>query len=74
MHHEKNAFLGIIGGSGLYKIFDDIEELDIDTPFGKPSSKIFLKNGVAFLSRHGIDHSIPPHLVNYRANIYALYK
>jgi methylthioadenosine phosphorylase (EC 2.4.2.28) len=44
MHHENNAFLGIIGGSGLYKIFDDVEELDIDTPFGKPSSKIFLKN------------------------------
>jgi methylthioadenosine phosphorylase (EC 2.4.2.28) len=43
MHHENNAFLGIIGGSGLYKIFDDVEELDIDTPFGKPSSKIFLK-------------------------------
>jgi len=74
MHHENNAFLGIIGGSGLYKIFDDVEELDIDTPFGKPSSKIFLKNGVAFLSRHSIDHSISPHLVNYRANIYALYK
>ncbi len=74
MHHEDKAFLGIIGGSGLYKIFEDVEELDIDTPFGKPSSKIFLKSGVAFLSRHGIDHSTPPHLVNYRANVYALYK
>ncbi|GAB6078268.1 MTAP family purine nucleoside phosphorylase [Hydrogenobaculum acidophilum] len=74
MHHEDKAFLGVIGGSGLYKIFDDVEELDIDTPFGKPSSKIFLKSGVAFISRHGVDHSIPPHLVNYRANVYALYK
>ncbi len=74
MHHEDRAFLGIIGGSGLYKIFDDVEEIEIDTPFGKPSSKIFIKDGVAFLSRHGVDHSIPPHLVNYRANIYALYK
>lgn len=67
------AYLGVIGGSGLYKIFENVEELEINTPFGKPSSKIFLKDGVAFLSRHGINHSIPPHLVNYRANIYALY-
>jgi len=74
MHHESSASIGIIGGSGLYKIFDDVEELDTQTPFGAPSSKVFLKNGVGFISRHGTDHSIPPHLVNYRANIYALYK
>jgi 5'-methylthioadenosine phosphorylase len=74
MHHESSASIGIIGGSGLYKIFDDVEELDIQTPFGAPSSKVFLKNGVGFISRHGTDHSIPPHLVNYRANIYTLYK
>jgi 5'-methylthioadenosine phosphorylase len=70
--------IGIIGGSGLYKmgIMDDVEEIDVDTPFGKPSDKITLGtiNGVdvAFLPRHGKGHSIAPHKVNYRANIFAL--
>ncbi len=73
MQDENRAFLGVIGGSGLYKIFGDVEKISLDTPFGKPSSDIFLKNGVAFLSRHSTDHSIPPHLVNYRANVYALH-
>lgn len=65
--------IGIIGGSGLYKIFDNVEKIELDTPFGKPSSPIFVKDNVFFLSRHGTNHSIPPHLVNYRANLYALY-
>ncbi len=70
--------LGVIGGSGLYKIegFKKIDELEIETPFGEPSSPIIIAEyegrNLAFLSRHGTDHSIPPHLVNYRANIWAL--
>lgn len=70
--------IGIIGGSGLYKmgIMEDVEEIDVDTPFGKPSDKITLGtiNGVdvAFLPRHGKGHTIAPHKVNYRANIFAL--
>ena len=70
--------IGIIGGSGLSKIgiFKDIEEIDINTPFGRPSEKILIGKisgvEVAFLARHGKDHTIAPHNVNYRANIFAL--
>jgi len=70
--------IGIIGGSGLYKmgIMDDVEEISVDTPFGKPSDKITLGKisdvDVAFLPRHGKGHSIAPHKVNYRANVFAL--
>jgi len=70
--------IGIIGGSGLYAIdgIEVIDELDIDTPFGKPSDKLTLAtihgHEVVFLPRHGKTHSIPPHKINYRANIYAM--
>jgi len=73
-----NQRTGIIGGSGLYHIdgIEIIDELDIDTPFGKPSDTLTLAtiNGheVVFLPRHGRTHSIPPHKINYRANIYAM--
>jgi len=69
---------GIIGGSGLYEIdgIEIIEELDIDTPYGKPSDKLTLakinEHEVVFLPRHGRTHAIPPHKINYRANIYAM--
>jgi len=72
--------LGIIGGSGLYQI-DGIEILDeiaIKTPFGEPSDKyIFTQyNGrkVVFLPRHGKGHKYPPHLINFRANIWGFRK
>lgn len=70
--------LGIIGGSGLYGMNDltEVEERQIDTPFGKPSSPVILGklNGqpVAFLARHGVGHIYAPSEVNYRANIYAM--
>lgn len=70
--------IGLIGGSGFYKIgiIKDAEEIDIDTPFGKPSDKITVGEiegvEVAFLPRHGKNHQYPPHKVNYRANIFAL--
>lgn len=70
--------LGIIGGSGLYGMRDltEVEERQVDTPFGKPSSPIILGklNGqlVAFLARHGVGHIYAPSEVNYRANIYAM--
>ena len=70
--------IGVIGGTGLRKI-DDLNitrELLVDTPYGKPSDKILVgkleDRDVAFLARHGEGHTIPPHLINYRANIYAL--
>ncbi len=70
--------LGIIGGSGLYHIddADALKEMDVETPFGTPSSSITLltKNGqeTAFLPRHGKNHEFLPSEVNYRANIWAL--
>lgn len=75
---EQKFHLGIIGGSGLYDFpgLSDQEILEVDTPFGKPSSPIIsgrLKNKkVAFLARHGIGHIYSPSEVNYRANIYAM--
>jgi 5'-methylthioadenosine phosphorylase len=70
--------IGIIGGSGLEKlnIFNQTEELEINTPYGSPSSTIFsgtLENKhVYILSRHGREHTIPPTQVNNKANISAL--
>ena len=70
--------IGIIGGSGLYQMEEVkiTEEKWVDTPFGKPSDAVMLGElagrAVAFLPRHGRGHRIPPHQINYRANIYAL--
>jgi len=72
------AKIGVIGGSGLYDMegITDIEEVDIDTPFGRPSDTIVVGKlegvGVAFLPRHGRGHRILPTEVPVRANIYAL--
>jgi 5'-methylthioadenosine phosphorylase len=72
--------LGIIGGSGLYQI-DGIEILDeiaIKTPFGEPSDKYIITEykgrKVVFLPRHGKGHKYPPHLINFRANIWGFRK
>jgi 5'-methylthioadenosine phosphorylase len=79
MEQERPA-LGIIGGSGIYKMPDltDIQTVEVDTPFGKPSSPVVVGTlagkRIAFLARHGIGHTITPSEVNYRANIYALKK
>ncbi len=70
--------IAIIGGSGLYQLegLEIIDELDIETPYGSPSDKICLArmhdHELIFLPRHGRHHHIPPHKINYRANIYAL--
>ncbi len=74
----KEARLGILGGSGLYSLegIEDIQELNISTPFGEPSDKLRLgKLGaieVVFLARHGRHHTLTPTSVPYRANIWAL--
>jgi len=71
------AKIGVIGGTGLYQIegLTNIEEVNIDTPFGKPSDTITIGRlegvGIAFLPRHGKGHRISPTEVPYRANIYA---
>jgi len=74
----KKATIAFIGGSGLYDIEGAklIEQLDIETPWGKPSDKIDIVDidgtTVAFLPRHGRGHMFPPHQLNFRANIAAL--
>lgn len=76
--NERSAAIGIIGGSGLYQMQElrDATEHKIDTPFGSPSDALVGgKLGgrqVYFLPRHGREHRILPHEINYRANIYAL--
>ena len=73
-----SAEIGIIGGTGIYnaEIFSDVTEIKVHTPFGDTSDNIFIgkhsNKSVAFIPRHGKDHRIPPHKINYRANIWAL--
>jgi 5'-methylthioadenosine phosphorylase len=70
--------IGIIGGSGLYQMPEllDVKEVELDTPFGKPSDAFFggtlEGEPVAFLPRHGRGHRFTPTEVPYRANIYAM--
>jgi len=76
--NKLHADIGIIGGSGLYEFFKKGKWADINTPYGKPSDKIFLTDykgrKITFLPRHARGHKIPPHKINYRANIWALKK
>jgi len=72
--------LGIIGGSGLYQIdgIKILDEIAIETPFGEPSDKYIITQykgrKVVFLPRHGKGHKYPPHLINFRANIWGFRK
>ncbi len=74
----RRADVGVFGGSGLYSLLEDVEELAVDTPFGPPSAPVTIGSvgprRVAFLPRHGRDHSLPPHRVPYRANAWALWQ
>jgi len=76
MSKNHQAEIGIIGGSGFYDLALGLEEIKVETPYGPPSDKIALGNisgrRVAFLPRHNKTHDIPPHQINYRANIWAL--
>jgi 5'-methylthioinosine phosphorylase len=70
--------LAVIGGTGVYKLanLEDVETRQVDTRFGKPSGPVrighLLGQRIAFMARHGEGHSVPPHQVNYRANLAAL--
>lgn len=70
--------IAVIGGSGIVSIFNEREKIDMHTPYGSPSDSISIGEisgvEIAFLQRHGKGHKIPPHKVNYRANIYALHE
>ena len=70
------AEVGVFGGSGFYSFLDDVQEVEVDTPFGAPSAPLmvgeFEGRRVAFLARHGLKHHLPPHRVPYRANVWAM--
>jgi 5'-methylthioadenosine phosphorylase len=72
------AEIGVFGGSGFYKLLDNITEVKVDTPYGPPSDAVMLAEvagrKVAFMPRHGRHHTIPPHKINYRANVWAMHK
>jgi 5'-methylthioadenosine phosphorylase len=78
MNVKSLAEIGIIGGTGVYdpKILRSVEEIKVYTPFGEPSDLVsvglYKDTRLAFIPRHGMNHTIPPHRVNYRANIWAL--
>jgi len=80
MNEKEKAEIGIIGGSGVYdpSMLSEIESVEVDTPFGKPSGAITVgvvgDRRVAFLPRHGVGHHISPSELNSRANICALKK
>lgn len=77
---EEDLEIGIIGGTGIYdpSMFKEERNVKVYTPFGEPSDLISIslhaRRKIAFLPRHGKNHTIPPHNVNYRANIWALKK
>lgn len=68
----------VIGGTGLYKLaeLEGVETHTVDTPYGMPSAPVriggFGPHRIAFLARHGEGHAMPPHRINYRANLWAL--
>ena len=71
--------LAIIGGSSLDRLpaLEDVRRVDVDTPYGAPSGPLIFgklnRRDVVFLARHGENHSLPPHRINYRANLWALH-
>jgi 5'-methylthioadenosine phosphorylase len=70
------AEIGIFGGSGFYELLPDVEEIELDTPYGRPSAPLVVgtisDRRVAFLPRHGRRHELPPHRIPYRANVWAM--
>ena len=72
----QQAEVGVLGGSGFYRFLPEVAMCSVDTPFGAPSDEIAIGavegRQVAFLPRHGSGHTIPPHSINYRANLWAL--
>jgi 5'-methylthioadenosine phosphorylase len=73
---ELHASVGVFGGSGFYRLLDDVEYVQVPTPYGHPSDRIAVGSvdgtSVAFLPRHGSRHTLPPAAINYRANLWAM--
>ena len=68
--------IGVFGGTGFYRFLDDVEEVPVATPYGRPSAPLRVGRmegaDVAFMPRHGDEHTLPPHRINYRANVWAM--
>ena len=68
--------IGVFGGTGFYKLLDEVEEMPVATPYGPPSAPVRVGRlegtEVAFMPRHGDEHTLPPHRINYRANLWAM--
>jgi len=68
--------IGVFGGTGFYKLLDEVEEVPVATPYGPPSAPVRVGRvegtEVAFMPRHGDEHTLPPHRINYRANLWAM--
>jgi 5'-methylthioadenosine phosphorylase len=71
-----SAEIGVFGGSGFYSFLDDAEDVVVDTPYGPTSDRFVIGDvggkRVAFMPRHGRTHSLPPHAIPYRANLWAM--
>ena len=74
--HGITAEIGVFGGSGFYSLLENPTEIPIETPYGFPSDNVMVGSlagkRIAFLPRHGRNHTFAPHRVNYRANIWAM--
>ena len=70
------AEIGVFGGSGFYSFLEAVEEVEVETPYGKPSAPAVVGEiggkRVAFLPRHGRRHELPPAQIPYRANVWAM--
>jgi 5'-methylthioadenosine phosphorylase len=68
--------IGVFGGTGFYRFLDDVEDVPLATPYGPPSAPLRVGRiedaEVAFMPRHGDEHTLPPHRINYRANVWAM--
>ena len=73
---KESAEIGVFGGSGFYSLLESPREIKVETPYGAPSDLLHIGDiagrRVAFLPRHGRLHTLPPHVINYRANVWAM--
>ncbi|HUR18936.1 MAG TPA: S-methyl-5'-thioadenosine phosphorylase [Acidimicrobiales bacterium] len=73
---RRRAEIGVFGGSGFTSFIDEVTSVTVHTPYGAPSAPVSIGTvegrSVAFLPRHGLHHELPPHRVNYRANLWAM--
>jgi 5'-methylthioinosine phosphorylase len=77
LYTSNNIDIAVIGGSGFYEFSDlrDVEVVSVGTPYGEVTGLtlgLLDSHRLAFIARHGVGHKSPPHLINYRANIWAL--